>query len=168
MGYIGVITHLITTHLLTSWDIQVGNTNGFRVFHGKAGDLNEPSEGMELGCWFFEGCTQELNERSKRYQKDSEIELIGALYKGIYPNNTHYMRCIWGWLFRGPHPKDFPTIFPMKNHLEANIWFLTGASSCISWSQTPLWRQLPQETSNHRRPPSPSSSILLIVATVFI
>ncbi len=23
MGYIGVITHLITNHLLTSWDIQV-------------------------------------------------------------------------------------------------------------------------------------------------
>ena len=40
---------------------------------------------------------------------------------GIYPINTHYIRCIWGWKsLRGPHPKGFPTIFPMLRGLQGH------------------------------------------------
>ncbi len=39
---------------------------------------------------------------------------------------THYIRCIWRWLLRGPHPKSFPTIFPMSggqcNVAEVGKW----------------------------------------------
>ena len=30
------------------------------------------------------------------------LTLQGAVQKGIYPTNTHYIRCIWGWLLRVP------------------------------------------------------------------
>ena len=30
------------------------------------------------------------------------LTLQGALQKGIYPINIHYIRCIWGWLLRVP------------------------------------------------------------------
>ena len=29
----------------------------------------------------------------------------------IYSVNTHYISCIWVWLWRAPHPKGPPTIF---------------------------------------------------------
>ena len=32
----------------------------------------------------------------------------GVLYKGIYPISTHCIRCIWGWLLRGPHSTGPP------------------------------------------------------------
>ena len=35
--------------------------------------------------------------------------------KKVNPINTHYIRCIWGWSLRGPHPKG--TIFPMTHFL---------------------------------------------------
>ena len=41
----------------------------------------------------------------------------------IYPINTHYIRCIWGWgvdYWGGPHPKGPHTIFPM-----IWVWFPT-------------------------------------------
>ena len=37
-----------------------------------------------------------------------------ALQKGIYPINTHYIRCKWGWLLRGHHPKGFSHHFPYE------------------------------------------------------
>ena len=39
--------------------------------------------------------------------------LQGALWNGKNPMNIHYIRCIWGWLLRGHHPKG-TTIFSMS------------------------------------------------------
>ena len=43
----------------------------------------------------------------------------GALYKGIYPINTHYIRCIWACLLRGPHPKG-PPPFSLRKKVNFN------------------------------------------------
>ena len=45
---------------------------------------------------------------------------VGALSKGIYPINSHYIRWLWGWLLRGLHPKG-TTIFPLKNWIPQKV-----------------------------------------------
>ena len=67
-----------------------------------------------------------LPMRSKRKSTSSSLEVwsdrVPQVFnppswtplKEKYPINTHYVRCIWGWLLRGPHPKG-TTIFPMNS-----------------------------------------------------
>ena len=43
------------------------------------------------------------------------LTLQGALQKGIYPTNTHYIRCIWGWRLRVPS-QEVPPFSLWRRH----------------------------------------------------
>ena len=61
-----------------------------------------------------------------------------ALWTGIYPINTQYIRCIWGWLLRVPSQgyHQFPYDFkPPKKISQAESWKGVGVSHGVSVAQ---------------------------------
>ena len=74
------------------------------------------------------------------------LTLQGVLQKGIYPINTHYIRCIWGWLLRVPCQgyHHFPyewNCLQITNHMEyrqtklSSLGVLTGEYWRNGWDR---------------------------------
>ena len=50
------------------------------------------------------------------------LTLQGVLQKGIYPINTHYIRCIWGWLLRLPCQGYHHFPYEYRTPDAPNVW----------------------------------------------
>ena len=55
-----------------------------------------------------------------------------ALLKGIYPINTQYIRCIWGWLLRGSHPNNPISLWMMLHDAPGVSYFILNVQ--VLWS----------------------------------
>ena len=68
------------------------------------------------------------------------LTLQGALQKGIYPINTHCIRCIWGWLSRVPSQgyHQFPYDFWEGYEIDTPHHWKVGCKGFGTWAHEAL------------------------------
>ena len=76
------------------------------ILHQLKGSVSHDLKGFIHPRWLF---------RMSSINNNITVYIMNMFNKGIYPINTHYIRCIWDYVIRGPPSQGFSQAFSQGN-----------------------------------------------------